>query len=347
MDNSQTLIDNFNTNLIKHKEKYGVYDLKNAKSNKKLLKKRLKKIKKHPLYDKYKDLLPEKITLDEVKYGIAVENSDLKTFPTDDKTDENFDKLEETEIKIAEPIIVLNQTVDKQWSFVFGYNFIGWLKTKHIAFISQNDFVDYNNYEKENFVITLDTITKIYNKEIGMGTKFKIYTENNNYYFIKFPTKDKNNNFEYKIINVNKNLNFNKGFLPYSEQKLVEQAEKYVGMKYKWGGRVDGVDCSGYLNNIFSVFNINLPRNSSQISKAFAKKNKKIDKAKTGDMIYFPGHIMLYIGNNEILHSVGIYYKNNVKYQSMIVEKDNLNEISRANGKTFLQNIKYIGNPLK
>ena len=46
MDNSQALIDNFNTNLIKHKEKYGVYDLKNAKSNKKLLKKRLKKNQK-------------------------------------------------------------------------------------------------------------------------------------------------------------------------------------------------------------------------------------------------------------------------------------------------------------
>ena len=27
MDNSQILIDNFNTNLIKHKEKYGVYDV--------------------------------------------------------------------------------------------------------------------------------------------------------------------------------------------------------------------------------------------------------------------------------------------------------------------------------
>lgn len=347
MNNTQEFINNFNTYLIKYKEKFGIFDIKNINSNQKLIEKNLKKIKKHHLYNKYKYLLPEKITVDNTKYGIVIENTDLKTFPTDDKTDRNFDELEETELKITEPIIILNQTKNKQWSFVFGYNFIGWMKTKNIAFISRENFINYNNFEENNFIITLDTITKIYNKEIAMGTKFKIYKETQDCYYIKFPIKNIINNFEYKIVKVNKNLNFNKGYLVYSEKNLLKQAEKYIGTEYKWGGIVNGVDCSGYLNNIFSVFNIYLPRNSIEINKTFIKKNKNINKAKVGDLIYFPGHIMLYIGNNEILHSVGIYYKNNIKYQPMIVRKDNLSEISRANGKTFLKNIENIGNPIK
>ncbi|UAM98702.1 C40 family peptidase [Polaribacter litorisediminis] len=68
--------------------------------------------------------------------------------------------------------------------------------------------------------------------------------------------------------------------------KIVSNALKYKGVKYKYGGTTKrGMDCSGVVYVAFGKENVQLPR----ISKDMAKRGKKISlrRAKKGDLLFF------------------------------------------------------------
>ncbi|MCI2228992.1 C40 family peptidase [Polaribacter sp. MSW13] len=68
--------------------------------------------------------------------------------------------------------------------------------------------------------------------------------------------------------------------------KIVANAIKYKGVRYKYGGTTTkGMDCSGVLYVAFGKENVQLPR----VSKEMAKKGSKISlsKAKKGNLLFF------------------------------------------------------------
>lgn len=89
---------------------------------------------------------------------------------------------------------------------------------------------------------------------------------------------------------------------------IVNTALDQQGVKYLWGGETpSGFDCSGLMVYSYKAAGINLPRKSS----AQYKSATKITEAelKPGDLI-FGGtstsnitHVMMYIGNNQFIHS--------------------------------------------
>lgn len=67
---------------------------------------------------------------------------------------------------------------------------------------------------------------------------------------------------------------------------LVNEAKKYEGVKYKYGGTTrKGMDCSGLLYTVFQTEGITLPRSSS----AMAAKGEWIDikAVQAGDFLFF------------------------------------------------------------
>src|SRR5690606_10478534 len=48
---------------------------------------------------------------------------------------------------------------------------------------------------------------------------------------------------------------------------FIEQSKKYIGIRYKWGGTTpqSGLDCSGFVMNVFKDFGIQTPRVSRDI----------------------------------------------------------------------------------
>lgn len=68
--------------------------------------------------------------------------------------------------------------------------------------------------------------------------------------------------------------------------KVVSNAYKYKGVKYKYGGVTKkGMDCSGLIYTSFLQENIQLPR----VSYDMAKKGRKIplNRSKKGDLLFF------------------------------------------------------------
>jgi cell wall-associated NlpC family hydrolase len=92
---------------------------------------------------------------------------------------------------------------------------------------------------------------------------------------------------------------------PIGHQRAVLSAMTQVGVPYRRNTSIEGVgfDCSGLTTFAWAEPGVTLFRQSgSQISKA-----SKLDRstARAGDLVHYPGHIMVYLGvDDAIIHSV-------------------------------------------
>lgn len=93
-----------------------------------------------------------------------------------------------------------------------------------------------------------------------------------------------------------------------SGQDIVNYALQFVGNPYVWGGNnlETGVDCSGFVNQVYKHFGINTVRYS--LSFAYEGQAVSADCMQPGDVIvYSPkngiGHVGIYIGNGCIVEA--------------------------------------------
>ena len=97
------------------------------------------------------------------------------------------------------------------------------------------------------------------------------------------------------------------------EEKIQEEMEKYLGVRYKRGGNsTKGFDCSGFVKQIYGeVFGVDLPHQSSQQDQCSFLTKVSSDELKTGDLVFFSGgrkkkginHVGIYLSDGKFIHS--------------------------------------------
>ncbi|MDE7061742.1 MAG: C40 family peptidase, partial [Lachnospiraceae bacterium] len=87
-------------------------------------------------------------------------------------------------------------------------------------------------------------------------------------------------------------------------RQIADYALQFVGNPYVYGGTslTDGADCSGFVQSVYKNFGILLPRTSGEQG-ACGISVGGLDAAQPGDLIYYSGHIGIYIGNGQIVHA--------------------------------------------
>ncbi len=86
-------------------------------------------------------------------------------------------------------------------------------------------------------------------------------------------------------------------------EKIVETAKSYLGVQYRWGGRTHmGVDCSGLCFNAYRFNGIDIWRDA-EIDKSENLRRIDYTEAKTGDLLFFVGHVAMYLGDGMIIHA--------------------------------------------
>lgn len=98
----------------------------------------------------------------------------------------------------------------------------------------------------------------------------------------------------------------------YLRNEIVETAESFIGLPYRWGGSSvdDGFDCSGLTMAVYQLNGLNLPRSSKEQYRTgiYIRKNQ----LKRGDLVFFAtskskrvSHVGIYTGNNKFIHAPG------------------------------------------
>lgn len=88
-------------------------------------------------------------------------------------------------------------------------------------------------------------------------------------------------------------------------KSLVAKACSYVGkLDYVWGGTslTTGADCSGFVQSIFKLYGISVPRVSGDQGR-YGLQVSSLSAARPGDVIHYDGHVAIYIGNGQIVHA--------------------------------------------
>lgn len=104
---------------------------------------------------------------------------------------------------------------------------------------------------------------------------------------------------------------------------IVAAAERYLGCPYSWGGKsFFGIDCSGLVQNAFRDIGISVLRDTDMQRDTIGEAVTVSAKAelRRGDLLYMPGHVLIYAGDGAVVHADGV---------SMMVRRDNLAALMR------------------
>ena len=89
---------------------------------------------------------------------------------------------------------------------------------------------------------------------------------------------------------------------------LINTGMQYLGNPYVYGGNslTKGIDCSGFVKQIFAKYGYTLPRTSREYPNVGTK--VPLSQIKPGDILIYKygsriGHVAIYIGNGKILHA--------------------------------------------
>lgn len=279
-----------------------------------------------------------------VTFGLVVKRSVLRTFPTLDRVfkwgkDRDLDRFQESGVFPGDAVAILHVSKDEQWYLVQAYNYLAWMPKKDVAIGNKSDIATFKN--NENFIVVtgskvftnhVPNHARLSNVQLDMGTRLPLAkrSEYSNVlygqnpfanYTVKFPSRDSDGKLVVQLALIARSQDVHVGYLPFTKQNLVKQSFKFLGERYGWGHDYNGRDCTGFIGEIYKSFGLLMPRNSGQQAKGdygrnhfFAKDTVKADKLKVinqmqvGDLVYIPGHVMMYLGLEKsmpyIIHDV-------------------------------------------
>ena len=91
-------------------------------------------------------------------------------------------------------------------------------------------------------------------------------------------------------------------------QQIADFAVQYVGYPYVYGGNslTEGVDCSGFTQQVYLHFGYSIPRRAS--IQATVGTSVAISDLQPGDLVFYGdsegvGHVVIYIGNGQVVHA--------------------------------------------
>jgi len=98
-----------------------------------------------------------------------------------------------------------------------------------------------------------------------------------------------------------------------TREGISETAQLFLGAPYLWGGRsTGGFDCSGFVQTVFELNGVEMPRDTHQQIEIGEKIGEDYNEAEKGDLVFFHNgkgkvsHIGIYLGDGRFIHSSGI-----------------------------------------
>lgn len=86
-------------------------------------------------------------------------------------------------------------------------------------------------------------------------------------------------------------------------QGVTKSAKAFLGTQYRWGGKSSqGIDCSGLAFTSYMENGVLIYRDVN-ILEEYAVREISKEELKPADLIFFPGHVAIYLGEGKFIHS--------------------------------------------
>lgn len=265
------------------------------------------------------------------RYALVVERAALRSFPSylrafSSNDDTDIDRFQESAVFPGTPLVILHESRDGKWAFVVSPRYRAWIERKHIAEGPRDTvlpFATRTPYRlvtgaKERTVYTPE-LPRASEVELDMGTRLPIadvpadvpvngqhpYSS----HVVSLPIRNDDGTLQVVPALIQKRADTSGAPLPVTQANILRQAFKFLGERYGWGHDYGTRDCSGFVSEVYASLGLLLPRNTSDQARspalqrtAFTKESPRAErdaavaKLRVGDLVYIPGHVMMFIG---------------------------------------------------
>jgi hypothetical protein len=314
----------------------------------------LSELPDHPHYDVHGNEVPaatleawqRALALDaipaqqETRYGLVVQRTDLRTFPTAERVfsgrgGTDIDRFQESGIFPGTPVAVAHQSGDGQWLFVVSPRYAAWVRSDAVAFGDRQAVFDYADAAPYRVVTGASVQTvftpeqpRVSQKELDMGVRVPLATSLRadapvngqtayTSHVVQLPVRNDDGSLQVVPALLQRNADSAADYLPLTRANILGQAFKFLGERYGWGHAYDGRDCSGFVSEVYRSMGVLMPRNTSDQAVspgldhiAFDKQSSRAQRMRAiaaldvGDLVYIPGHVMMVIGKLDGMHYV-------------------------------------------
>lgn len=280
--------------------------------------------------------VPETVS---VIYGICTQRTISYSYPTDDfittnPSDPYINVNIQTEVMPGERVVLVHESQDGAWYYALLGSVSGWIRKETVALCK--DAVQWENAANpEAFLVVTGNQVRLDDTAmpsaasgmlLPMGMRLGLVKDppdsvggRTTYgcYVVEIPARDENGMLymETGLVPVSRDVHV--GYLPMSSEEIIRQAFQFLGQVYGWGGSFHANDCSGMVRQIFRCFGLETPRNSGAIinmkgldsgeleeTLSLPEREEILSSLVPGSLLYFPGHIMIYLGQRDGLSYV-------------------------------------------
>ncbi len=265
------------------------------------------------------------------RYGMAVERAMLRTFPTalrvfSSEDDGDIDRFQESALFPGAPVAIVQASADGKWLFVVSERYAAWVQADAIAEGARDAVLGYGakapyrviTDAKPRTVFTREE-PRVSELQIDMGVRVPLapppYDKPVNGQFpytswvLELPVRNADGSLAFAPALLQRNQGSAADYLPLTRGNILRQAFKFLGERYGWGHSYNGRDCSGFVSDVYHSMGVQMPRNTSDqsVSPAFQrthfeagdsrdKRMAAVAALDVGDLIYIPGHVMMFAG---------------------------------------------------
>lgn len=248
-----------------------------------------------------------------VQYGLSVCYASIRSWPTDELlyADEVLHTVEvgqHSALHSFEPVRILGQSADGLWYFIRSTTCDGWVKNEHIAVCDESAF--FQRLTEDHFLVVCGRGVTVepngHDQQEPIPVEFGAWiplSEQDLHtwqYRVMIPRRASDGRCEFTAGSVPLSGAVSEGFLPLTRHSVVKSALTLLGDRYGWGSSMGRRDCSSYIMDVYRTLGIQLPRNSraqkESLPLRIAGHPDPTHRAYAGDVLYLPGHVMLYLG---------------------------------------------------
>ncbi|WP_340690224.1 NlpC/P60 family protein [Hydrogenobacter thermophilus] len=245
------------------------------------------------------DAITEKV---KVSFGWTKKRTNMRMYPTDKPIYGKNKDIDLSQYTLLEPLTflaVLHTSKDGMWLYAQSPFMRGWVKKEDVLIRDKEEVL---RVKALPFLVVLKPRLYIGGVEFGLGSRVPYVEKQGKRYRVLLPDGS------YRWVELSDS--FAEGYLPYSEERVKGILSSLLGEPYDWGGKNGSWDCSALVKDVFSLFGLELPRNSSQQMQIGIRVTEKVSSYHDlkeiltklppfRTLIFFKGHVMIYGGIEE------------------------------------------------